>query len=497
MNPSFIYHRNRLLKKQKSSLLKKGCMKANAVFREWLAGMLVVCSSCLWEQASAKQIIAHYMPWYQSKPISGFWGWHWHMNHFSPPDTLASHYRPWLGPYDSKDPHLLATQALLLKFAGIDGVIIDWYGIVDFWDYGRIRDATNALIPFLKKANRTFSICYEDQTIKNMLNNGYFPDRQAAVAHGVEVMQWLQTNYFSDPAYLKIDGRPVLLCFGPQFFTASEWTTLFAGLNPKPHFFPLQYHVLPESVRTGEFGWPEPAYGTSGVIPRLDAFYSRAASSGWNTFIPAAFPRFHDIYQEAGVGPSYGYIDAQGNYGTYGTSTYSYTLERALQSQAEILQIVTWNDYGEGTIIEPTQEDGYQFLEITQTLRKQYLDPDLPYRPSDLRLPVRLYTLRQAYRTNPVKLNQLNLVEDCLFSDQLTEAEQLMNQIDCDIVIPGDVNSDCRVNLLDFSLQTSAWLSTPGQAHWNPIFDISNPADERIDLGDLLVIAEHWLSTDW
>lgn len=447
-------------------------------------------------QMPAKKIMAHYMPWYQSQPISGFWGWHWHMNHFSPPDTLASHYRPLLGPYDSKDPHVLASQALLLKFAGIDGVIIDWYGIETFWDYGRIRDAANALIPYLKKANLTFSICYEDQTVKHMLNNGYFPDRNAAVAHGIEVMQWLQTNYFADPAYLKMNGRPVLLCFGPQFFTASEWTALFAGLNPKPHFFPLQYHVLPDTVQSGEFGWPEPAYGTAGVISRLDAFYNRAASSGWASFIPAVFPRFHDIYQEAGVGPSYGYIDAQGDYGSYGTSTFSYSLQRALQSSAEILQIVTWNDYGEGTLIEPTEEDGYQFLEITQALRKQVLDPNFPYTPADLRLAVRLYTMRQAYRANPVKMNQLEVVEDCLFAGQMAQAELLMNQIDCDTAVSGDVNGDCRVNLLDFSSQASAWLSTPGQANWNPTCDLSSPPDERIDLTDLLIVAEHWLSAE-
>ena len=33
-----------------------------------------------------KKIMVHYMPWYQSQPVSGFWGWHWHMNHFRPAD---------------------------------------------------------------------------------------------------------------------------------------------------------------------------------------------------------------------------------------------------------------------------------------------------------------------------------------------------------------------------------------------------------------------------
>ena len=62
------------------------------------------------------------------------WGWHWTMGTFDPdseegrPATLASHYRPLIGPYDSGDPDVLEYHTLLLKLAGIDGVVIDWYG---------------------------------------------------------------------------------------------------------------------------------------------------------------------------------------------------------------------------------------------------------------------------------------------------------------------------------------------------------------------------------
>lgn len=472
-------------------------MKKSDTLRWAAAAIILLCWQAAYADVPAPTIMAHYMPWYQSKPVSGSWGWHWHMNHFNPPTSIASHYRPLFGPYDSSDPHLSASQALLMKFGGIDGIIADWYGIESFWDYGRIRDALNALLPYLKRANLTFAICYEDQTVKHMLENGRFANRNEAVAHGVEVMEWLEERYFSDSSYLKIDGRPVLLCFGPQFFTSAEWSSLFAGLNPKPHFFPLQYHALPATLRTGEFGWPEPSYGTAGVSTRLDAFYGRAVSLGWDYFIGAAFPRFHDIYEEAGTGPSYGYIDKEGSYGSYGTSTYAYTFKRALQSQAAIVQIVTWNDYGEGTIIEPTEEDGYLYLEMTQALRKEYIEPDFRYTAADLRLPVRLYTLRKVYQANPAKLARLDSVETCLFADQLAQAELLMDQIECTAAIAGDFNGDCRVNLLDFELCSASWLSSAGDANWAADYDISNPKDGSIDILDLLEFAEHWLTASF
>lgn len=465
-------------------------MKKRAILIVLVFALTIYChNSC--GGASAKKIMAHYMPWYQSEPVSGYWGWHWHMDHFSPPDTIASHYRPLFGPYDSNDPHVLASQALLMKFAGIDGMIADWYGIEDFYDYALIRDATNCFIPYVKEANLEFSICYEDRTVGIMLNADppHFPDRAAAVAHGVQVMQWLEDNYFTDPSYLKIDSKPVLLCFGPQFFTSEEWGILFEDLDPKPHFFPLQYHYVSYPPKTGEFGWPEPYYGTTGVISRLNAFYSRAAYYDWEEFIGAAFPRFHDIYEQAGVHGSYGYIDDQDG------NTYQETLEMGLQSDANIVQIVTWNDYGEGTIIEPTVEDGYLYLEMTQELRKEYIDPNFSYVAADLRLPVRLYTLRKENQGNPTVMAQLDTVEDYLFANDLSGAEKLLDQIECTESIAGDLDGDCKVNLDDLAVLALAWLSEPGDGNWNPDCDISQPPDNVIKFQDFAVFAENWLTS--
>jgi hypothetical protein len=459
-----------------------------------LVFVLVICCHNSYTIA-AKKIMAHYMPWYQSQPVSGYWGWHWTMNHFSPPTTYASHFHPLFGPYDSSDPHVLASQALLMKFAGIDGMIADWYGIANFWDYGLIRDATNDFIPYLKEAGLEFSICYEDATVGNMLNNGYFnpATRAMAVAHGQQVMAWLQTNYFTDPSYLKIDNRPVLLCFGPQFFTDSEWTTLFSALTPKPHFFPLQYKFVSYPTRTGEFSWPGPVSGTTPASPTSSTsiingftnFYSRSASYHWEHYIDGAFPRFYDIYAEAGVGSSYGYISNQ--YAAFGT-TYTYTLQRSLQSSSDIVQLVTWNDYGEGTIIEPTVEDGYQYLETTQQMRKTYIDANFPYVAADLRLPVRLYTLRKANLSNPAVMAKLATVENYLFANNLSGAGKLLDQIECTGSIAGDLDGDCKVNLDDLLVLASAWLQNA------PSVDIAPPGgDGIVNFLDFAVLAQNWL----
>ena len=101
------------------------------------------------ESTTSPLLMVHYMPWFQARPIRDYWGWHWTMNHFNPDDIdgagrreIASHYYPLTGPYDSDDLDVLEYQALLMKLSGIDGIIVDWYGIEDFWDYGLINEST-------------------------------------------------------------------------------------------------------------------------------------------------------------------------------------------------------------------------------------------------------------------------------------------------------------------------------------------------------------------
>ena len=148
-------------------------------------------------------LMAHYMPWYQTPAGSGYWGWHWTMEHFNPTrkdengrPSIASYTMPLTGPYDSSDETLLEYQVLLMHLAGIDGVIVDWYGIEDFWDYAMLNENTGLLFAHVQKAGLRFALCYEDQTIKHMVDNKHLPI-QDAYTHGQDVMRYMEVimNY--------------------------------------------------------------------------------------------------------------------------------------------------------------------------------------------------------------------------------------------------------------------------------------------------------------
>ena len=65
-----------------------------------------------------------------------------------------------------------------------------------------------------------------------------------------------------------------------------------------------------------------------------------------------------------------------------------------------MVQLVTWNDFGEGTIVEPTLEFGYRDLGVVQDFRRQYINAGFAPHTNDLALAFRYYNLRKLNATN-------------------------------------------------------------------------------------------------
>jgi Glycosyl hydrolase family 71 len=411
-------------------------MKSRSILRAaWIAASFLL--QCLPAPAQSKPVMAHYMPWYVAKPYSASWGWHWTMNHFNPDlfypsghRQIASQYYPLIGPYDSLDPVVLEYHVLLMKLAGIDGVIVDWYGPDNYYDYGLLNARTAALLKYTQKAGLKFSLCYEDATIAAEINggpmNGVNVTAGTAVAHAQQTMSYAQTNYFTNTNYIRWNGQPVLLNFGPQYFTQStQWTSIFSVLNAtnQPAFFTEDNRL---AAGVGAFNWPpmslsQPVGGSNvlsdaSLQSYLVAFDQKGA--GWPAYISSAFPRFHDIYAQAGVGSSYGYLSDNSGL------TLQRTLTRAMTNTSAMIQVVTWNDYGEGTMVEPTQEYGYRDLGMIQDYRRQYLEPGFPYHTNDLALATRLYNLRRQYASNAIISAELNRVFRNLISGDVALASQ-------------------------------------------------------------------------
>lgn len=365
-------------------------------------------------------ILAHYMPWFVAKPFSTLWGWHWTMNSFKPDEirgsvrNIASRYYPLIGPYDSGDPNVIEYHLLLMKLAGIDGVIVDWYGLSDLYDYPLIQRNTQALFAPAAKLGLKIGICYEDQTITNLVKAGKLTEAER-VPRAKSEIDWLRKNWFNRPNYLTLSGKPVLLSFGAGNLTDAEWEQALPASDTSIVY--LSEHRRRANA-AGAFDWPIPQRGMTAV----DTFYQENGNG--RVVMPVAFPRFDDVYKEGKAQEGYPQIpDEQGR-------TFTTTLERALKSRAPLIQLATWNDWGEGTNLEPSREFPYRDLEAVQRLRQRYTPSGFRATPDDLRLPLRLYTLRQKQTRQPRLKAELDTIASLIASGNRKKATANLTKLE-------------------------------------------------------------------
>jgi hypothetical protein len=173
--------------------------------------------------------------------------------------------------------------------------------------------------------------------------------------------------------------------------------------------------------------WMSQLPGTGGVLSGaalnnyLAAFEKRAQA--WPRFIASAFPRFHDIYQRAGVRNYWGYL------GDRNGATLRETLGRAITNASTLVLIVTWNDFGEGTAIEPTTEYGFRDLGMIQDFRSQFLDPQFRLNTNDLAVAIQFYNLRRQAEPHTAAADSLDRAFTDLVQGDVQSARRQLNEI--------------------------------------------------------------------
>ncbi len=351
-------------------------------------------------QKPTPPIVVHYMPWFVAKPYSENWGWHWTMNAgdsgpFNPDRVaknghlcIASHYYPEIGPYDSADPVVQEYHLQLMKIAGLSGLIADWYGKSDLNDFGVIRAAFQKLLPAAAKYHLKVGVCYEDQTIPQRVKAGKL-DVASRISAAKEDLEWLKQALFAGAVCLRVGDKPLLLSFGQTGLTDAEWKETLAGET-------VAYYSEHNrrSAADGAFDWPLPSLGPASV----DRFYKQHSAPG-ERFIATAFTRFDDVYAEGNAGASFPKMaDEKGE-------LLHRTLQQALKSGADLVQIATWNDWGEGTGIEPTSQFGTRDLQTVQAASA--ISQKAGWKPEDLSIPLRVYRMKRANPAPTAALKKL------------------------------------------------------------------------------------------
>ena len=249
--------------------------------------------------------------------------------------------------YNSDDATQVKRQIDDMVSRGIDGVIVDWYG-----PNNSIDDATRMVMHEAEKHSEfSFAIMIDAGAIGWNPCNGCSPQQVL-----INLLQYVEKTYFPSSAYLNIGGQPILTNFNVDNQYAVDWQGANAQLKTPPRFIFQDNTGFTHSMSDGSYSWVMPWAGDYG-LGYLENFYYTGLSFANLETVGAVYKGFNDQLASWGSNRS---IDQQ--CGKTWLKTFSEINSIYNQgTQLPYLQVVTWNDYEEGTEIESGIDSCFSF----------------------------------------------------------------------------------------------------------------------------------------
>jgi len=247
--------------------------------------------------------------------------------------------------YDSADPNQVHKELDDMQSRGIQGAIIDWYG----------SDATHA------HENSAANTVMQDAQDRGGFQFAIMEDagggpQLCAQQPGCDVTQqvindvnYVISHYAQSSAYIRINGHPAIFFFGLEAFPVN-WNKVRAKVQDSPVFIFRNAVGFQAAQTNGGFSWVN---------------VNTADPNDWGqSYLDSFYATGKEHSNDAVVGSSYkGFNDTLSGWGTHRVlnqncgQTWLSTLDEIGKYYGgnpglSGVQLVTWNDYEEGTEIE-------------------------------------------------------------------------------------------------------------------------------------------------
>jgi Glycosyl hydrolase family 71 len=258
---------------------------------------------------------------------------------------VIAHFMPWWGDpkhikvgYSSHDPAQIHRQIADMISRGVDGTIIDWYGPKDFTD----QTAKLVMAEVEQHPGFTFAIMVDKGAIANSPCTGCNPQQTL-----VSLVQYVEQTYISSPSYMRVNGQPLITNFDMDLTYTVDWAAVKAASSTNPDFIFQHKGGFTHVVSGGSYSWVIVNVTDEGM-DYLSQFYGAGMASPGKETIGAAYKGFNDTLASWGENRITSQQCGQTWLQTFNkiNSLYNST------NQLDAVQLVTWNDYEEGTELE-------------------------------------------------------------------------------------------------------------------------------------------------
>ncbi len=251
--------------------------------------------------------------------------------------------------YVSADRAAMGRHIDQAKAAGIDALIVAWYG-----PGGGNQTEANLGALLDEAAARNFRIGILFETDSPFLGDA--GSVSGALQHALSV-------HANHPAYLRADGKPVIFFWRSGLYDVGTWASIRSQVDPS-----YTSLWIGEGVDTSQLSvfdghylysntWNPPADLTAVNRKFAGRVAEMAAATGApKLWVATAMPGYNDV----GVRPYSGFVQ-----GRDGGSYYAQSWQAAIASSPNWVVVTSFNEWPEGTYIEPSAAYGDAYIGLT------------------------------------------------------------------------------------------------------------------------------------
>jgi hypothetical protein len=258
---------------------------------------------------------------------------------------VYAHWMGWFGAHDhidvgyrSDDREQIHRQVEDMTSRGFSGVIASWD------DHPTVMRSVPML---LREAEQHpgFEFAFE---LENQFLKHYQRAHGNDVTQGViDALAYGYKNFERSPAYMMVNGRPVVFFFGGGDYSI-DWNRVHREAPGNPFIVFRNATSFEKPYADGAFAWTAQRDPNDEMLTYLDDFYKKAGRSNILVF-GSAWAGFDDRVARWGKNRMTPRNCGRTWLDTFAETNRVYSGNRQLQG----LRVITWNDYEEGTAIEP------------------------------------------------------------------------------------------------------------------------------------------------
>ncbi|MCA1702192.1 MAG: hypothetical protein LC808_02540 [Actinobacteria bacterium] len=255
---------------------------------------------------------------------------------------------PSLGPYDSDDAAVIHQHVAWARQAGIDGLLVSWKHV------SRLDAPLATLVGEARAHGLKLILLYEG------LDFHRAPISPSQVG---DDLAWFVATYGTDPVF-DVFGAPAVVWSGSWKFTDREIAAVRDQVGA-----PERVLLLGSEKDAG-------SYAARSTLLDGDAYYWSSANPrqtpGYDARLRSLAKAVHGD-DGAWIAPAAPGFDARLVGGTSVVprdegATYRASWDGALATSPDVLGIISWNEFSENSHIEPSEQHGTLYLELTAQL---------------------------------------------------------------------------------------------------------------------------------